>query len=342
MKTIRLLDHSMDSIFRQLTSQLEGKLTQEGGGYNLKIRDFDTQGIFTGSEFSDSISFIRCQISVKERFAMVLQPVQSSTSLYFIYCNRGKITHEIRDRGLYRPIYENQSVVISPGLSNIRLHFLEDYTQEILFIKMDPVHYLKNKSIDSEFNDCLTAIYKKLNKRDGNAHYGSLNLYVCDHFKELNELKHEGLLREVFLEGQLKLILAKLLKQCDNELFQSTKPYDLNSSDLRKVKQISDYIDQNYALPHTLKDLTEKFKISPSKLQKGFKILFNRTVSNYIKNLRVEIAEEMIKSRECTISEIVYEIGFTSRSYFSKIFKDKYHCSPKDYQDLIRSKRQCV
>lgn len=342
MKTIKLLDHSIERIFGQLTSQIKGELTQQGGGYNLKIHDFEIQGIITGSEFSDSISFIRCQLSVKERFAVVLQPIKTSTSLYFIYCNKGKITHEIRDRELYRPIYENQSVVISPSLSSVRLHILEDYTQELLIIKMDPTRYLKNKSTMSDFNDNLSRIYKKLNERNGNAHYGSLNLYVCDHFKELNDLKHEGLLKEVFLEGQVKLILAKLLKQCDNELFQNNKPYGLSSSDLKKVKQISNFIDLNYSLPHTVKDLTQKFKISPSKLQKGFKILYNRTVSNYIKNLRVEIAEEMIKTKECTISEIVYDIGFTSRSYFSKIFKDKYNCSPKDYQDLLKSNRQCV
>lgn len=39
------------------------------------------------------------------------------------------------------------------------------------------------------------------------------------------------------------------------------------------------------------------------------------------------------KEKIVNISEIVYSIGLTSRSYFSKIFKEKYNCSPKYYQE---------
>ena len=61
--------------------------------------------------------------------------------------------------------------------------------------------------------------------------------------------------------------------------------------------------------------------------------MHNRTVTDYIRNVRVEVAEELIKNTDLNISEIVYSIGLTSRSYFSKIFKEKYNCSPKYYQE---------
>ena len=73
--------------------------------------------------------------------------------------------------------------------------------------------------------------------------------------------------------------------------------------------------------------------MSPAKLQEGFKLLHNRTVSDFIRNVRVETAEHLIKTTDLNISEIVYTVGLTSRSYFSKIFKQKYKCSPKYYQD---------
>ncbi|MDX1318460.1 MAG: AraC family transcriptional regulator, partial [Xanthomarina gelatinilytica] len=45
----------------------------------------------------------------------------------------------------------------------------------------------------------------------------------------------------------------------------------------------------------------------------------------------------LIKNTDMNISEVVYTIGLTSRSYFSKIFKEKYNCSPKDYKFAQRS-----
>ena len=342
MKDIKLSGNSIEEVFIQLRDQLNGKLTKVGGGYNFKTHDFGVQGTFSGNEFSNSISFIRCKLTIKERLSVLLQPSESSSSLYFIYCNKGKIMHEIREKELYRPIYENQTVVMNPSSSGIKLHLLEDFTQEMILIKMDPVFLLNRGAITANLDDNFPGLYKKLNQKNGNTYYGSLNLKVCDHFDQIDSLKHSGLLREVYLDGQIKLILALLIKQCNEDLFHNHQEHSLSSSELKRIKQISNYIDDNYSMPHTVKDLTLKFRIPPSKLQKGFKILYNRTVSNYIKNLRVEIAEEMIKNKECTISEIVYDIGFTSRSYFSKIFKDKYNCSPKDYQDLIKTNRHRV
>ena len=56
------------------------------------------------------------------------------------------------------------------------------------------------------------------------------------------------------------------------------------------------------------------------------------TVTKYIRHTRILAAEHVIKTTDLNISEVVYSIGLTSRSYFSKIFKKKYNCSPKDYQ----------
>ncbi|MCB0387243.1 MAG: helix-turn-helix transcriptional regulator, partial [Winogradskyella sp.] len=80
-----------------------------------------------------------------------------------------------------------------------------------------------------------------------------------------------------------------------------------------------------------------QFGLSPSKLQEGFKLMHGHTVTEYIREVRIKKAEELIKNTDMNISEVVYTIGLTSRSYFSKIFKEKYNCSPKDYKFAQRS-----
>ena len=89
--------------------------------------------------------------------------------------------------------------------------------------------------------------------------------------------------------------------------------------------------------PYTIGYLCREYGLSAAKLQEGFKVLKGCTVGNYIKNQRVELAEELIKTGDLNISEVVYTIGLTSRSYFSKIFKQRYKCSPKYYQEKCRN-----
>jgi YesN/AraC family two-component response regulator len=48
-----------------------------------------------------------------------------------------------------------------------------------------------------------------------------------------------------------------------------------------------------------------------------------------MQHIKLEAAKEMLKLSEKNISEIVTSIGLNNRSYFSKIFKEKYGVSPK-------------
>ena len=82
--------------------------------------------------------------------------------------------------------------------------------------------------------------------------------------------------------------------------------------------------------------LALKSGLSQAKLQEGFKLLYARTVTEYIRHIRLEAARDYISTTEMNISQIVYTIGFSSRSYFSKIFKRKYGISPSDFQNNIR------
>ena len=64
--------------------------------------------------------------------------------------------------------------------------------------------------------------------------------------------------------------------------------------------------------------------------------MFGRSVINYIRDIRLEKSVELLRNSNFTISEIVYDIGLKNRSYFSKIFKQKYRLSPKDFQKTQR------
>ncbi|MDG3582291.1 helix-turn-helix domain-containing protein [Galbibacter pacificus] len=336
MKSLIIADNSIEDVFLQLQQNIDGTLSRGDGMFNFRANEIGISGKFSGNCYSNSVSFIKCNLSLKEPVAIHLQPSRHTSFLYFIFCNKGKIMHKGKKRDLYRPIYQHQTTVINPGEKGMQFILPKELTHELIFIKINPLIYLRKEKFITNLDKNLQALYRNYNGKEGYTHYGSYNLKICDYFKEIDNIKESGLLKNIFMEGQIKLLLALLIKQYNWDILNQNKISDLTNAELKKVKEVSDYIKNNPSFAHSIKKLTAKYLISPSKLQKGFKVLHNRTVADFIKNLRIEIAEEMIKNRDCTISEIVYDIGFTSRSYFSKIFKEKYDCSPKNYQEKLK------
>ncbi len=75
--------------------------------------------------------------------------------------------------------------------------------------------------------------------------------------------------------------------------------------------------------------LAKEVGTNVNKLQEGFRYMFNLTVNKYVQQVKLEAAKEMLNNSEHNISQIVGLIGLNNRSYFSKIFKEKYGVSPK-------------
>ena len=132
----------------------------------------------------------------------------------------------------------------------------------------------------------------------------------------------------------MHVILAMEIQQHKEDKKNAKNNFgSLTKDEMDDIKELSSFIKNYPEIQYSLKYLSKKSGLSPAKLQEGFKLLFDRTVTDYIRNVRVETAEHLIKTTDLNISEIVYSVGLTSRSYFSKIFKEKYNCSPKHYQD---------
>ena len=55
------------------------------------------------------------------------------------------------------------------------------------------------------------------------------------------------------------------------------------------------------------------------------------TANNYIRDVRIQKAEELLRSSSLQINEICYRVGFQTPSYFIKCFRKKYGQSPNEY-----------
>ena len=68
-------------------------------------------------------------------------------------------------------------------------------------------------------------------------------------------------------------------------------------------------------------------------IYRRIKLLTGNTAVDYIKSIRMKKAAMLLSQKKFTVSEVMYKVGFTNHSYFSKCFVEKYAKTPKVYMD---------
>ena len=88
-------------------------------------------------------------------------------------------------------------------------------------------------------------------------------------------------------------------------------------------------------------ELAERMRLNRSYVHRKLKSITKKSVSEFIREIRLQKAKELLEQGTDNISEVAYSVGFSSPSYFSKCFHDFYGYSPGEVknnnQDEIRT-----
>ncbi|WP_162880173.1 helix-turn-helix transcriptional regulator [Mariniflexile rhizosphaerae] len=122
-------------------------------------------------------------------------------------------------------------------------------------------------------------------------------------------------------------------KKAKKSLYATKQNKDsrLNSSDIRKIRQIHDYILKNLEKPLSpLIELAHTFGTNEYKVKQGFKQLYGQTVFRFLIDERLRKASVLVQHSDIPLKEVAHITGFISVPHFSKAFKNKYGYTPRD------------
>lgn len=106
----------------------------------------------------------------------------------------------------------------------------------------------------------------------------------------------------------------------------------LNQTDKGFVEKLRRLIETNMANADvSVEDLGEQIGLSRTQLYRKTKALTGYSPNELLRIARLKKAAALLASTEKTISEITYEVGFTSPSYFTRCYKDYFGESPTDF-----------
>jgi YesN/AraC family two-component response regulator len=90
----------------------------------------------------------------------------------------------------------------------------------------------------------------------------------------------------------------------------------------------------------SVKYLSRELGMSRSSLYAKMLELTGESPGEYIRSFRLEKAAILLAKSQLTISEIAYEVGFSTPNYFTRAFKAKYKTSPSEYAARSREEQQ--
>ena len=109
-------------------------------------------------------------------------------------------------------------------------------------------------------------------------------------------------------------------------------PSDKALRDGERIKLMLQYIQSNYAEDLSTENIARSAAISGSECLRCFRTMVGTTPIQYVKQLRIQKAAELLASTDRKIADIGALCGFQEMSYFAKTFRTLKGCTPREYR----------
>jgi signal transduction histidine kinase/DNA-binding response OmpR family regulator/ligand-binding sensor domain-containing protein len=132
---------------------------------------------------------------------------------------------------------------------------------------------------------------------------------------------------------ELRRSLQEHYKHADEllKVTQKTKP----STDEIFLQKLISFVEENYSDElFGSAELCRKVGLSRSQLFRKLKAITGRSITNFIRSIRLAKGKELLASTDLTVSEVAFQSGFNSLNYFSKMFKEEFGLTPNEIRKL--------
>jgi signal transduction histidine kinase/ligand-binding sensor domain-containing protein/DNA-binding response OmpR family regulator len=143
----------------------------------------------------------------------------------------------------------------------------------------------------------------------------------------------------------VQIRIKNLIEQREN-LKKKIKTLNLEPSKISPTSLDEQFIGKTIACieqnisnhEYSVDDLSLALGLSHDNFYRKIKNLTNLSATQFIRMIRLKRAVQMLENSNRTISEILYEVGFSNPSHFTKSFKEQFGVSPTEYQNRISSR----
>ena len=126
------------------------------------------------------------------------------------------------------------------------------------------------------------------------------------------------------------------IKRSYESMLLSYQQQDTHHDEL--IIKIQEWLQEHYQEPVQIETLAAEFKISVRSLNRRFKAATRVTPLQYLQEMRIDQAKQLLKRSNLTIADIAFAVGYQDASHFGSLFRKFAGVAPKEYRSLVRSK----
>lgn len=113
---------------------------------------------------------------------------------------------------------------------------------------------------------------------------------------------------------------------------QTTPEVEIDELDKKLLDEIKETIEENMVdSDFNVSVLQEKMGMGNKQLYRKLKALTGQTPVEYIRDMRMQKAAKLLKAGKFSVSEVMYTVGFSNSSYFSKCFSKAFGMTPTEF-----------
>lgn len=204
-------------------------------------------------------------------------------------------------------------------------------------MKEDTAFMLMQFSPKNFFSGSISYEYKYLS-----AFLNSTNIKYCvfgnewsrefeKHFDVIEyELSNKENGFDLYLKGNMYMVIAFLFRK---NILKTSFPKEREEL-LGKLSGAILYMERYFMNNISLDDICRQCGFTPSYFCRIFKKATGRTFVEYLNYVRIREAEKLLMSSDANITEIFTKTGFTSHSYFNRVFYKYKNCNPSQYRKI--------
>ncbi len=329
MRTIISRSIPLKDVIADIAAQMGVEVVQRCDDYSLKVPTAWGSGYLRGINFQGGLGLFiyECYFNKDVEIHFILDHVHP---LKFLFCEKGGLAHRFENELQFHEIDALQNMIVASCDSNG--HILQFKANTLVKLNSLEINRKQFESVMdcelSTLHKSMQAVFRDIGAKNMFYYHGNYSLKMANLFLEIDNSEEKDFLERIFMEGAaFKILLLQILQYTDDLKDPENKSI-LRKSEMILVQEASEIINNEILDYKGVSELALLVGLNANKLQNGFKELYETTVNGYVQDRRLDLATNLLKSSDLTISEIVYIIGLSSKSYFSKVFKDKYGTSP--------------
>ena len=216
--------------------------------------------------------------------------------------------------------------------TNIVKYIYAHLNEKLTLNKLSVIFFMSESSISKYLEEVTGFMFNDLLRHMRISKALNLLVYTDLNIEEIAHLVG-------FVDGaHISNLCSKHLKMSPNKYREKYKDmYQIfNEKEQQLVSDVIKYIYDNYTKELTINNVTEKFDITDTKLNKIFMAYSGKRFIEFLNALKIDKACEMLLTTDKSVIDISFELGFNTVKTFNNNFSKLKNMSPTDFRKTVK------